>query len=338
MTGAPAAIRIDVRIDNGRTCGVAIDCSGAPQLSRLFRGRAAQEAPALAQRIFALCPMAQSEAARLAVAEASAEPSHRMRSRARELLAERCAENLRSAVMGWPGATPDGETLGALRGALDALRRILAAPDDPACAPHVRAVENAARALGLPDTPAAAPMRWFGRLWRAAQDDEEIAAVLAPRPFSCDADDAAMLDALESGRAALPPAPARDISFLDHFRARWNDLAHAIDALSRIARGEAVAMPREGRRSAMRTACVALDSPRGRLFHRVALDDGGRVADYRIVTPTERNFSADGPFAAALKDLRIGAGREAELKIARLAALYDPCVAIDVSVRECADA
>jgi uptake hydrogenase large subunit len=338
MIGAPPAIRIDVRVDDGRACGVAIDCSGALQPSRLFRGRAAHEIPAMAQRIFALCPMAQSEAARLAVAEASGERADALRSRALQLLAERCAENLRSAVMGWPDAAPDGETLGALRGALDALRGILAAPDDPSCVLRVRAVENAARALGLPDKPDAALTRWFGTLWREAQGDEEIAAALAPQPVSSGADDDAMFDALDSGRAAIPAAPTDAISFLDHFRARWTELAHTIDILARIARGEAVAPANDGRRSAMRTACVALDSPRGRLFHRIVLDHENRVADYRIVTPTDRNFAPDGPFAIALQNLRVGAGREAELRVARLAALYDPCVAIGVAVRECADA
>ena len=67
------------------------------------------------------------------------------------------------------------------------------------------------------------------------------------------------------------------------------------------------------------------------LVHRLTLEDG-RVADYRILAPTEWNFHPLG--AAALGLASLPAGDEATLR--RLAGLFitalDPCVAYDISI------
>ena len=57
---------------------------------------------------------------------------------------------------------------------------------------------------------------------------------------------------------------------------------------------------------------AAVDSARGRLYHSLHLDAAGRIADYRIVAPTEWNFHPDGPFARALRGARTGAGARGE--------------------------
>jgi hypothetical protein len=74
-----------------------------------------------------------------------------------------------------------------------------------------------------------------------------------------------------------------------------------------------------------------VQAARGLLVHRLTLEDG-RVADYRILAPTEWNFHPLG--AAALGLASLPAGDEATLR--RLAGLFitalDPCVAYDISI------
>ena len=74
-----------------------------------------------------------------------------------------------------------------------------------------------------------------------------------------------------------------------------------------------------------------VQAARGLLVHRLTLE-GGRVADYRILAPTEWNFHPQG--AAALGLAALPAGDEATLR--RLAGLFitalDPCVAYDISI------
>ena len=74
-----------------------------------------------------------------------------------------------------------------------------------------------------------------------------------------------------------------------------------------------------------------VQAARGLLVHRLTLEDG-RVADYRILAPTEWNFHPQG--AAALGLAALPGGDEATLR--RLAGLFitalDPCVAYDISI------
>ena len=67
---------------------------------------------------------------------------------------------------------------------------------------------------------------------------------------------------------------------------------------------------------------------RGLLVHWVALDDRGeRVADLRVLAPTDLNFHPQGVLARALSALPPqGAADRARV----LAVAFDPCVAFDV--------
>lgn len=82
-------------------------------------------------------------------------------------------------------------------------------------------------------------------------------------------------------------------------------------------------------------ACV--ETARGLLMHAVRLD-GGRIAEYAIIAPTEWNFHADGPF------VREGCGWEAEsdaaalLRLKALALSLDPCVEYDIRIEDAANA
>ena len=63
-----------------------------------------------------------------------------------------------------------------------------------------------------------------------------------------------------------------------------------------------------------------------------------RTVEYRIVAPTEWNFHANGPFVAAVLGAGVARGGRAQTSLARLAALFDPCVGFEVALKEFADA
>ncbi|TXC66644.1 hypothetical protein FSC37_14910 [Piscinibacter aquaticus] len=72
---------------------------------------------------------------------------------------------------------------------------------------------------------------------------------------------------------------------------------------------------------------------RGLLVHWVQLEDGPRgprVADCRVLAPTEWNFHPHGVLAQTLATLR---GDDRAEQAARAAVAFDPCVEFDVEYR-----
>jgi Ni,Fe-hydrogenase I large subunit len=65
------------------------------------------------------------------------------------------------------------------------------------------------------------------------------------------------------------------------------------------------------------------------LLHVVRLRQG-KVAEYRIVAPTEWNFHPDGPLAQALSGLAPGADLAVRAQL--VAQSLDPCVAFGIEV------
>lgn len=79
------------------------------------------------------------------------------------------------------------------------------------------------------------------------------------------------------------------------------------------------------------TGVAGVETARGLLFHVVRLGDG-RVADYRILAPTEWNFHPRGPLAEAIEALARDEGTIARLE--RLVRSLDPCVAFRIEVAQ----
>lgn len=75
-----------------------------------------------------------------------------------------------------------------------------------------------------------------------------------------------------------------------------------------------------------RRAMAWCEMARGLLIHAVALDDQGRIEDYRVLAPTEWNFHPRGTLGQAVQSLSSGDFAHARL----LAAAFDPCVACEV--------
>jgi Ni,Fe-hydrogenase I large subunit len=76
---------------------------------------------------------------------------------------------------------------------------------------------------------------------------------------------------------------------------------------------------------------AGVETSRGLLIHVVRLKDG-KIADYRIVAPTEWNFHPAGPLAQALARLETGASLEAAARL--VSQSLDPCVAYAVELLE----
>ena len=325
-------IRIGLTMDAGRVRHVALDAARYSPAQKLFIGIPAREVPARAATVFALCPMAQSLAAELAIAAAHGEKPVVDRKRAIALGAERLGENLRSLVLSWPGATPDRDALAALRGALGALRG-LADCTNAEMQTRIANLRQSATVLGFgPDD--ANETRWFSRLLRDISADPLLGELAAPSPGSAaPAADDRMFDLLASDGDQPPQTPARAIPVTEHLRARGAAIVEAIDGLAQLASGGA-SHTFASRTLGPGVGAAAVESPRGRLFHVVALDAADRIAQYRTLSPTDRNFANDGPFAQALLGREIGSGPAAERRVAQIAALYDPCVAVEVTVRE----
>jgi hypothetical protein len=236
---------------------------------------------------------------------------------------------LRASLLDWPDANPAPHEVAALREVLALLRRI----PDKSSAGDAEALLDALARLGL-----GAINGFCARLMAQAIEDE-CAMSLRPRRIDAltERDDPAVIAALWADKtfSRAPALLERRVetgvvvrqgvtqgALAARLAAReteMNDTAKAIASL--LEGGPAPETP------VVRGAGFsAVDSARGRLHHACRLNGDGRIADYRIVAPTEWNFHPDGPFARLLIGARIGEGLEAKRRIERLAFAFDPCI------------
>ena len=84
-------------------------------------------------------------------------------------------------------------------------------------------------------------------------------------------------------------------------------------------------------RTAPGAAVAQVEAARGRLVHRVRLEED-RVAAYRIVAPTEWNFHPQGAALRGLSAAAAAAAPDLEDQAALLVTLLDPCVGYSLEV------
>jgi uptake hydrogenase large subunit len=358
VTGAlqPGTNRIGVETDAfARVASVELHSSRPAGLARLFVGRPAAEIPALAASLFGLCGFAHGAAARNAIAAARGEVAS-WKHDTPGLAAERLAESLRACVMEWPSASLDRASVTTpLREAMMTARALMAA--DHMFSRDERmldSIEKAFLTCGLrPDTQELDG--FFGAMMLEARA-ENFGSPQAPDALSPH-DDAVVIHALRRQRTAFataPVFPGRIVetgAFARHWReimsessmlaarlgARFVDMRETLRMLRRACAGKpdlacAAGQIGEGE------GYAAVETARGRLYHWARLGSDGCVLDYEMLAPTEWNFHAEGPFAVALRSAEIGFGEIARRRVARLAALFDPCVAFDIHIYEPAHA
>lgn len=86
--------------------------------------------------------------------------------------------------------------------------------------------------------------------------------------------------------------------------------------------------------SAPGEGCGVAETARGRLAHWLRLDGDGRLADARMVAPTDWNFAAGGPLARGLAGAAVRDRDDAVERVRLLVAMLDPCVACGIEVHE----
>lgn len=334
------AVRIAATIGDGRVVSAAVRSDRPRGLATVLARHAPAAVPDLARRLFALCGMSQSVAAALALRMAGASVDAPPLDTAMRLLAaERIAEHLQATFIGWGTAVPpDRAEAASIPRALAAMRGTVFRSD---------ALAEALDTLGFSDT--IRDGSWADRLLMHARKDGADPAV--PDPLVA-ADDAAVLAALDGAGEAFAAAPylpgrrpetgaaaraaARGIRAAlpaERLSARFAEIIEA----ARFLYGTSQLVPADwitmGQLELGVGSC-AVETPRGRLHHLVRLDSHGTIARYLILAPTEWNFAGDGPFATALRSLRIVEIAAARPAIERLASLYDPCVACVVGVHQ----
>lgn len=334
MSLAPT-IRVSLSVESGRVRRVALGSQAPSPAQALFVGLFAREVPARAKLVFSLCPVAQSVAAELAIGAARGAPPQLDRKRQLALACEHLAENMRSLVLAWPGVQPDTGTLANLRTGLEALRNLPDAADID-LQRRILELRNAAVALGFGDDHDAE--RWFPRLLRSTVQDPLLGLRAIPGPTALRPEDDE--GAFASLGLAMPAAWRLEapVPIPEHLFTRGAGIPAMIDRLTAIAAGESADGSARAQCLGANKGAAAVNSPRGRLFHYVELDDADRVLAYRTLSPTDRNFACGGPFERALLASDMSAGAAAEQTVARIAALYDPCVAVEVKISESADA
>lgn len=353
------SIRIDVTVSRGQVCAVALSADRPQGLAQMFVGRNPQEAPQLAGRLFSLCGFAQSTASTLAVAAAKGEPvpDDRRRDLAMGVLAERVFETLRALVMQWPtnaGARFAAEAAPALRKALAASQSIIAgAARGAEMAASVTTLEDAAAALGAAETETPSADTLCGAI-RAELRDVDSFPHRAPDGLSPD-EDPAVVDLMrrEAGFCTRPHLDGRVIEtgayarFGDvlvahcphlaaRFAARMQDVRDSLDMLRVLAEGETLdlaGLMQSGELS-NNGGFGAVECARGRLYHEAEIGADGKLSAYRMLAPTEWNFHPAGPFVETLLSSRIGEGETARTRVSQLAALFDPCVAFEIRLKD----
>ncbi|MDQ6980116.1 MAG: nickel-dependent hydrogenase large subunit [Ghiorsea sp.] len=83
--------------------------------------------------------------------------------------------------------------------------------------------------------------------------------------------------------------------------------------------------------AAENTGFGAVEAARGRLLHRVVLDEAQKVKTYQIVAPTEWNFHPDGVLKNALETLQ-GDEASIEQQAKLLIHAMDPCVKFNLEI------
>jgi uptake hydrogenase large subunit len=359
--------RIDIRLTRNASgvTGVAIR-SSRPQLAqKLMAGRGPDEAADLAGLIFSLCGKAQKVAAQAACEAAlGLIPNQDVRQRReRGVLVELAQEHAWRLLLNWPeqaGRGPDMPSLLVLRQSAEDPLRFAQTLENLLGA--VLLGESPEHWLDMDLTGFDVWRRnartLVAKLFADLGDGPDPGAIqthLLPPLADMDA-----LLAADLARSALSDAAYCAAPLWNGLPAETGALARMVDHLmlagwiARRGRGagarllarllELAELPQRLRANSdpsqdsrvvrawplgENAGMAGVETSRGLLLHVVRLKDG-RIADYRIVAPTEWNFHPAGPLAQALQALEAGPGLESRARLVSQA--LDPCVAYGVEL------
>jgi len=354
--------RIDIHLERHGDAPATVSIhSTRPQLAqKLLAGRTPEEAAHLAGLVFSLCGKAQQVAAEAACEAAQGQIPDAAASRAREtaVLLELAQEHAWRLLLDWPqqqGMPPDQASQLRLRQRAADPLRFAETLDD--------LLLNTL--LGEPAN------LWLGRdlagfdAWRHA-GGTATARLFAALGEGVDSGicQASLLPPLQRLGGAAAQELARQAMETPAFCGQplWQGAPAETGALARACEQPLLAawIARRGRGAGARllarllelAACSAgvpagaawvrawplgdnaglagVETSRGLLLHAVRLWEG-KVAEYRIVAPTEWNFHPAGPLFQALSSLAPGDGLEARARL--VAQSLDPCVAFAIEIK-----
>lgn len=309
----PGCVRLRLAIDNGRVADVGV-ASERPAVARVLCGRPADQAVSLVPLLFALCGKAQGRAATLALdaargteVQAYLDPAIRQEVQREHLwrwlldlpplLGETAMRDEFVAAARWV-ADGQRDALGALLAGSRIMalqRRLLAGEDASDVEPRLLPGLDARTSL----TPWPRLNADFCRLpnWQGAA--AETGAIARRRG---------------GAGVAVPAIAARWLARLGELR-DWSAGIERVGAGGTASAAQVA--PGIGR--------ALVETARGLLMHEIVVD-GGLIADYSIVAPTEWNFHPRGPLAGWLVG-RDATDRDAlHAFAARAVAALDPCV------------
>jgi Ni,Fe-hydrogenase I large subunit len=338
----------------------------------ILPGRTPDQAVGLVSTLFAICGRSQGVAAAAATEAARGrEPSARLAAaRERRIVAETAHEHFWRVLIDWPrlaAREPDTPPMGAVR---RALAPWLDATEGEAPVALAGVAAIARQSVFGRDAGEWLAMATLGELeawW--LEGETPVAVVVADLMRAGPAlgrSDVALLEPIGSAALAgiLEPAlraqddfeeaphwqgEARETGALARGRAHplvaaaasaWGHglgaraVARLVELalLVQVLAGHAQAEPRHGAsRMADGAGMSWVETARGLLVHRAQVEDA-RVADYRIVAPTEWNFHPRGAFVNGAMGLAADTPQALRHQASWLVASLDPCVAWRVEV------
>jgi hypothetical protein len=338
----------------------------------LLGGRRADDAEALLLRVFSICARAQAAAIATALDAAHGTEACHTRHHQLAVLAEVALEYLwrlqidLPGLLGLPqrpevlvrlkrelgreGGTPQAWSgfLGALRTAIDeectglgkrfdhADPAMFAAWEATADAPAARLL-RLLRAVPLGSGGTALLPHMTEALLRAIGDAIGRDPAFSRRPLHGGAPAECGARARVAEHPLLRALGTRTSRAYQRILARWLELAGIPERLARLLDGETAPPCVQGIALAPGSGIAGVETARGLLVHAVKLA-GDRVAEYRIVAPTEWNFHPAGALPADLADVPAAAPREVEQRAGLAVQSLDPCVRYAVEVEKHDDA
>jgi coenzyme F420-reducing hydrogenase alpha subunit len=359
-------VHVSARFAGGRISSVQVASERPLVANRLLAGRTPDEALKLLPNLFAVCGRSQAVVAAAALDAALGETTGQAihRRRERELAAETAAEHAFRLLLDWPRLTGQEGDIALLT----RIRSLLAsAPVSEASWGTARDAligMTEARILGtaldswLEQFSASEWLDWarsgrtgVGRTLAhfaalpafAAQETQPLT-----RPqhgiFVEDIARPALADPGFAARPELRGAPAEcgplarglEQSAVRDMARRDRMVARAFARLAEFAlvlRDETRAGRLESAVLGPGTGAAMGEMARGLLVHAVRLE-GGRIASYAIVAPTEWNFHPRGPLMLELENRPVRDAAEALRALGFAAATLDPCVALETELRD----
>ena len=322
---------------NGREIAAVRIASGRPVLaSRVLEGRPVHEAVATVPRLFSVCSRSQHVAARTASAHATGEATGRQMAQGElEVLAECALESLWWLMLDWPArlGQPPRREFAMLR---TRLTRFIDGEDDrrwTQFAGELESIISSTQHLAMTDGLMAELRRRESAQVHVPLlpwlDARALRETLAP---GIDAsDDFARAPQwrgapAETGSLArlATASPVAAAGVAERVGARLGELAAIAPRMRALADGAAAEWVR-GARTGEGEGIAAVETARGTLVHRVALDRA-TVKRWRIVAPTEWNFHPDGAFVRGLVGCPASSAQAARHAAEMLACALDPCV------------